>query len=46
MKGHKSEIGLPRLAKNLDWFDAFAANCAPYGVKMHVAKDGIIDCEW
>lgn len=46
MKGHKSEIGLPRLAKNLDWFDTFAASCAPYGVRMHVAEDGIIDCEW
>ena len=46
MKGHKSEIGLPRLATNLDWVEKFARECAVYGVKLTVAEDGMIDCAW
>lgn len=46
MKGHKSEIGLPRLATNLDWLPTFAENCTPYGVQLQLAEDGAIDCSW
>ncbi len=44
--GHKSEIGLPRKATNLDFIERFAAMSAPYGVKMTVQKDGTVSCKW
>ncbi len=46
MKGHHSEIGLPRKATKLDWVNDFAKMCAPYGVKLTVDRKGIINCEW
>ena len=46
MKGHHSELGLPRKATNLDWVEDFAKICEPYGVRMTVDRKGVINCEW
>ena len=43
---HNSEIGLPRPAENLDWFEDFAKICKPCGVTLSLGKKGIIECKW
>ena len=46
MKGHKSEIGLPRIATDLAYIEHLAEMSADYGVRMKTGKDGIVICEW
>lgn len=46
MAGHKSEIGLPRIATELTFIDHLAEMSGEYGVRMKVGEDGIITCEW
>ena len=47
MRGHKSEVGLPRLAKNPEKIFRYIAEMSePYGVSMKLASDGLIDCFW
>ena len=46
MIGHKSEIGLPRIAKDLSFIEHLDEISAEYGVRMHVGEDGIVKFEW
>lgn len=46
MEGHKSEIGLPRLAKPEAVLDYLGAMSAPFGVTLTAREDGLIDCKW
>jgi poly-gamma-glutamate synthesis protein (capsule biosynthesis protein) len=40
MTGNKSEIGLPRLAEDASFLDAFFRRCEAYGTKFQRNKDG------
>lgn len=46
MTGHKSEIGLPRIATDLEYINRLADMSAEYGVRMKIGDDGIVTCEW
>lgn len=46
MSGHKSEVGLPRRATDLEFIDHLAELSSDYGVRMKVREDGIVECEW
>ncbi len=46
ISGHKSEIGLPRIATDLEFVDHLAEMSSTYGVRMKVREDGIVECEW
>ena len=41
-----SEIGLPRIAKNPAFMDAFAKESEKFGVTMRPNDDGTYTCEW
>lgn len=45
-KGKKSEIGLPRKAKNYEMIDRLSEMSAKYGIEMTVRADGTVDCKW
>lgn len=44
--GNKSENGLPRRSYNPEIFEYFKAMSEPYGVRMTLGEDGIINCNW
>ena len=46
ISGHKSEIGLPRIATDLEFIDHLAELSSGYGVQMKVREDGIVECKW
>ncbi len=46
MKGNKSENGLPRRSYNPEIFEYYKEMSEPYGVRMTLGDDGIINCEW
>ena len=46
MKGNKSENGLPRRSYNPEIYEYFKEMSEPYGVKMTLDEDGIINCIW
>lgn len=46
MQGNKSEVGLPRIATNLEFVDRLAEMSAYSGIQMKVGKDSIVTCEW
>ena len=46
MDGNKSEIGLPRLCDAEKVAAYLGEMSAPYGIKLNVAPDGLIDVEW
>ncbi len=46
MKGNKSEIGLPRKAKDISFIERLAHICKPYGIEMNIENNGIITCKW
>jgi len=46
MKGNKSENGLPRRSYNPEIFEYFKEMSEPYGVRMTLDSDGIINCTW
>jgi len=46
MDGNKSEIGLPRLYDAEKVAAYLGEMSAPYGIKLNVAPDGLIDVEW
>ena len=46
MGGNKSELGLPRLATELDFFDDFIRRSAEYGTKIEKMPDGTLKCSW
>lgn len=46
MDGNKSELGLPRLATELDFFDDFIRRSAEYGTKIEKMPDGTLKCSW
>ncbi len=46
MKGNKSQIGLPRKAKDLTLVERLAEISKPYGVTMTVEEDGTVTCHW
>ena len=45
-KGKKSEIGLPRKAKNYGMIDRLSEMSAKYGIKMTIRGDGTVSCDW
>ncbi len=46
MDGHKAENGLPRRSYNPEIAAYLAKMCAPYGTKLKLREDGLIDCSW
>lgn len=46
MHGKKSEIGLPRLAKNTEYLDGFIKRCEAFGTKVVKCDDGTLKCTW
>ena len=46
MKGNKSQIGLPRKAKDLTFVARLAEISKPYGVTMTVEEDSTVTCKW
>lgn len=46
MEGHKSEIGLPRLAAPERVLAYLGEMSAPYGVTMTAEENGLITCRW
>lgn len=46
MEGHKSEIGLPRVASPDAVLSYLGEMSAPYGVKLTAMDDGLIKCIW
>jgi len=46
MKGNKSQIGLPRKAKDLTLVERLAEISKPYGVTMQIEEDGTVTCHW
>ena len=46
MDGNKSEIGLPRFYDAEKVAAYLGEMSAPYGIKLNVAPDGLIDVEW
>lgn len=47
MRGHKSEVGLPRLSENPEKILKYIGDMSePYGVKMKLSADGLIECSW
>ena len=46
MDGHKSEVGLPRLASPEKVVKYLGDMSAPYGVKLEADADGLITCKW
>jgi len=46
MDGNKSAIGLPRRSNNPEIAEYLADMCKPYGTKIVVREDGLLECEW
>ena len=46
MEGHKSEIGLPRVASPDTVLSYLGEMSAPYGVRLSATADGLIECTW
>ena len=46
MNGNKSQIGLPRRAKDLTLVKRLADLSKPYGVTMQIEEDGTVTCKW
>ncbi len=46
MKGNKSENGLPRRSYNPEIAEYFAKMCEPFGTKIILRDDGLLECEW
>ena len=46
MDGHKAENGLPRRSYNPEIAEYLAKMCEPYGTKLTLREDGLIDCKW
>ena len=46
MRGNKSQVGLPRKAKDLTFVERLAEISNPYGVTMTVEEDGTVTCKW
>jgi len=46
MEGNKSEIGLPRLTDPKKVADYLGKMSEPYGIRLSVAADGLIDVKW
>jgi len=44
--GNKSQVGLPRKAKDLTLVDRLADLSKPYGVTMQIEEDGTVTCHW
>ena len=45
-EGKKSEIGLPRKAKNYEMIDRLSEMSSKYGIKMTIRGDGTVSCDW
>ena len=45
-EGKKSDIGLPRKAKNYGMIDRLSEMSAKYGIKMTIRGDGTGSCDW
>lgn len=46
VKGLRSEMGLPRKARDLGLVDRLAEMSSQYGVRMTVENDGTVSCKW
>jgi len=46
MSGNKSEIGFPRRSFNPEIATYLSDMCHPYGTKISMRDDGLIECEW
>ncbi len=46
MSGKKSEVGLPRRARDGEIADRLAAMSKKYGISMTAKNDGTVDCKW
>ncbi|MBQ4160713.1 MAG: CapA family protein [Clostridia bacterium] len=46
MDGHKSENGLPRRSYNPEIYEYLKNMSEPYGTKLTLRDDGLIECEW
>ncbi len=46
MDGHKSENGLPRKYIGTEIYEYIKEMSAPYGTKMTLRDDGLIECNW
>ncbi len=46
MTGEKEIIGLPRWDKECPFFENLCKLCEPYGVKLTLNSQGLIDCAW
>lgn len=46
IKGNKSQIGLPRRDTELKFANRFINMCEPYGVKIRVTEDKMLECNW
>ena len=45
-EGTKSDIGLPRKAKNYEMIDRLSEMSSKYGIKMTIRGDGTVSCDW
>lgn len=46
MKGDKSVTGLPRRSANPEIAEYLADMCKPYGTKVVMTEDGLLECKW
>lgn len=46
MDGNKAETGLPKRSHNPEIFEYLRDMCTPYGTKLSLRDDGLIDCSW
>ena len=46
MSGNKSEIGLPRRDYDLRFAQRFIKMCEPYGVKINIESNKMLECSW
>ena len=46
MDGNKSLIGLPRRSNNPEIANYLGEMCKPYGTKLTITEDNLINCEW
>ncbi len=46
MNSHKAEGGLPRRSYNKEIYEYLAEMCKPYGTRLTLSDDGLIECEW
>ncbi len=46
MDGNKAQRGLPRQSRNPEIAEYLADMCRPFGTKITIREDGLLECEW